>query len=88
MNYYHTRDLPTAALLIASPEIQFHGLEGDNPRSLYFLFSPQRKAERIAMEFVAGKVTINARLYADSLRRSKDVLFENERKEKADSREV
>ncbi len=79
MSYFQTRDLPTAALLFTCPEIQFHGLSGENPRSLYFLFTPQKRAERLAMDFVAGRVTINARLYADSLRHTKDVLFEAER---------
>lgn len=79
MNFFRTRDLPTAALLFSFPDIQFLGLEGDNPRSLYFLFGPHKKAERLALNFVAGRVSVNARVYADAFRRSKDVLFEAER---------
>lgn len=80
MSQFKTRDLPTAALLFTFKEIQFLGLEGENPRSLYFLFSPKKKAEQIAMNFIAGKVTTNALLFADSLRHSKDVLFGAERR--------
>ncbi len=73
---FKTRDLATAALLLSSEEVQFQGLEPHYNRSKYFLFSPKAKAERIAIDFVAGRVVINARTYADSFKRSKDVLFE------------
>ncbi len=78
--FFKTRDLPTAALLLTSKEIEFKGLEGDNQRSKYFVFSPTKKAEKMALDFAAGRIEINARLYADSLRHAKDVLFETERR--------
>lgn len=76
---FRTRDLSTAALELATDGIHFEGLESFDQRSKYFLFSPKLKAERLAMDFIAGRVTINARLYADAMKRAKDVLFDSER---------
>jgi len=81
MDYFKTRDLPTAALQLASDGIEFHGIEGSNPRNLYFLFTPRKKAEELALSFLAGKAKVNARLYADSFRRAKDIIFETERRQ-------
>jgi len=76
---FATADLPTAALLLATTTIKFYGLDGSQPRRVSFLFAPKKRAEQIALDFQAGQSMINARAYADSMRRAKDIIFEAER---------
>jgi hypothetical protein len=75
MSAYRTADLPEAAFLLSQPDTRFIGLEPRNERSYFFCFSPPARCQQLAMEFVSGVGTVNARAYADAMKRCKDLVF-------------
>jgi len=77
-NPYRTTDYMTAAFLLLQGA-RFLGLERRSEKSKWFLFTPQRKCEKLVVEYVSGKARVQARLFADSIRRVKDIIFQAER---------
>jgi len=72
---FQTSDLPTAAFLLSSPTIAFKGIVSKNTKTKLFLFEPEQNARKIAFEFINGKAMVNARLFSDSMRIAKDLVF-------------
>lgn len=75
---FRTTDLQLASFLFLK-KLDFQGLEKKDQRSFWFLFSPATKCHRLSNDFFSGKGQVSPRDYADSLRRTRDLLFEAER---------
>ena len=77
-NPYRTTDYMTAAFLLLQGA-RFLGLERRSEKSKWFLFTLRRRCEKLVVEYVSGKARVQARLFADSIRRVKDIIFQAER---------
>ena len=76
---YKTKDLPEAAFLLSQVDVRFVGLEPRTQTSYFFCFAPANRCQSLSFDFLSGKALVNARAYADAIRRCKDLVFSRER---------
>ena len=79
---YRNANVSEVAYLLTEPKIRFLGLEPKNDRTYYFCFTPLLLCERMVLSFISGNALVSARVYADSMRRAKDIIFSHERNSK------
>jgi hypothetical protein len=72
-NYYYTKDLGEAAALM-SKSLKLLGLKKEGTYFL-FVFEDRTQCLPISDEFWYGDLQVNARSYAEAMRRLKDRLF-------------
>lgn len=72
-NKYECKDLMLAAALLAL-DVPLVGLE---PRDRYynFVFDDYRRGKEIELMWWAGKLTVSATKYADSIKRLKSLIY-------------
>lgn len=70
---YQTKDLYEAALLQAH-DLKLLKLVKEN-NYYWFAFEDKTKAEELSVQFWQGVVKVNAKLYAEAIRRLKDRIF-------------
>jgi len=77
---YTTAELALAAGLVTLG-YEFLQLEGDNPNRLFFVFGDDDELPGLETAFYAGKMLVDAQAFGIALRRLKDVLYEEKRRQ-------
>lgn len=74
---YLTKNLFVATFLLASDQVEFHGLKKLDDKTKLFCFSPKNKAEELEVSYFRGDALPIKRVFAE-YNSLKDLLFDRE----------
>lgn len=76
---YKTNSLQVASFLYSQKDLQFKGINKENPEKISFLFSPAETAEGYTDKYFSGSAAINPLELFQNLKTLKDMVFEVKR---------
>jgi hypothetical protein len=75
-NDFKTRDLYVAAMLYGEQR-GFMGIKRES-NICWFIFKDKEKCEKLEKQFYAKEIDINAKIFSDSIKTLKNLIFANE----------
>lgn len=76
---YKTNSLQVASFLYSQKDLQFKGINKDNPEKISFLFTPAEIAEKYTDQYFSGQAAVNPLEIFQNLKTLKDMVFEVKR---------
>lgn len=72
---YKTRSLILAAYLLATGKVKLLGVDKNNPREVFFVFSSPQVCEQLISDYWSDSALVNPKLLNTKLTELKDQIF-------------